>query len=625
MSLSTVLKIGKIYRNSTEYGLDEHRYINKTNVDIENVKKNKDEDKKAIETTIFNIPVRRNTEGVLEIFLDEKGELLEKEDTEKKLRNLNYKTSDKDKSKKYVFGDIVYSSFKKKGEMVEGGNYRMSKGKELSSFHRGKGEVAKMPLPIIGEFHKALETKLEGIEKLMISVPSIVIHFDFEGKHWFELDGVLDAVNKKLITEFIAETTLPNGRKVVALAKSLFKTIKPPLYDSETGLFKDPDGVGAATPGFRNSDSYKVRAFESADDVIDLFYAVKTAEKKMAVRIKDIGVIALPNIDFDKHQVQDFNLLAKTLNNFFPKKEEINDENYDNTEDKLGMNLKDDYDDVFQGLLENEFKDDMGFDIVFLNPPGMSTPSVDLIEISNLKKSLLRNVHARIREVKQELEKDSNIELEKLKTKPAYSIRNSFQFLLDNRKKDQKKYQSHLLKVLPQIYSDTYYNDPMLLPLFIEQVEYGIRNSGRGFNLLKYDFYFLMKIQKFDNMDSIINSKSYQLGKCLGVMSKPFAAWRDDCPIKSFEKSYVGNLSRRILSTTEAVSFANFLNEKLTIHERLYSDQREAFLEFTQTLRDFGGEKYDRNASSLGFFESYFKPEPLKPKKTDVPPSNTEG
>jgi hypothetical protein len=137
-------------------------------------------------------------------------------------------------------------------------------------------------------------------------------------------------------------------------------------------------------------------------------------------------------------------------------------------------------------------------------------------------------------------------------------------------------------------------------------VEYNIRNSGQGFSTLKYDFYFLLKIQKTDTMTQITNSQSYALGQALGTMARPFAAWRDDCPIKSFEKSYVGNLTRRIASVDEVTKFADFLNQKLTIHERAYKTEKEAFISLVNTIRNFQNERYNKHFCSLGFFESYY-------------------
>lgn len=117
-----------------------------------------------------------------------------------------------------------------------------------------------------------------------------------------------------------------------------------------------------------------------------------------------------------------------------------------------------------------------------------------------------------------------------------------------------------------------------------------------------------MQIQKFNPLMAITASKSYQIGKCLGIMAKQFEAWRDDCPIKSFEKSYVGNLSRRISSLEDMAKFSNFINEKLTIHERWYPDVKEAFTAFIPLIQELENTKgeYNKNHCALGFFENYF-------------------
>ncbi|MFC5407672.1 hypothetical protein ACFPMF_00005 [Larkinella bovis] len=212
----------------------------------------------------------------------------------------------------------------------------------------------------------------------------------------------------------------------------------------------------------------------------------------------------------------------------------------------------------------------------------------------------------RIQKVRRDLRQHAKIEFQgKLKVDLALDLKFSFLKILSDRTKNEKKYQFHLLKVLPQIYTDTYYDDPLLLPAFIEKVENNIRNGGQGFSTFKYDFYFLMLIQKQDNLMQITETKSYAIGQYLGTMAKQFAAWRDDCPIKSFEKSYVGNLTRRISSLDDVAAFCDFLNQKLTIHERLYPDVKNAFLNLTALLRQFD-ERYNKHHCSLGFFESYY-------------------
>ena len=613
MSLDTVLRIGKIYRNSNEYGLDEHRYVNKFSDDIKNFSKNKDEQGHSVQTVIYNIPVLLDEAGNWHIQVIERSviDLLE-EDRIKGMRYLNYKTSDKDSLKKYFFGDITYATSKKDGKMVEAGSYRLE-GK--SSFYRGKDELAGLTSKAILSFRRSFEENILSIEGLLRSAPAVALHFDFQGQSWYSDKSDMDAINQKLVEEFAAKRTLPNGREVVSLSKTIFKTIKSPLYDREKNTFGDPDGIGGCVPEFRNTAGYKIRYFESLDEVIDLFYAVSTAEKKFAKRIKDVGILALPRAE---------NLTARQLNAFFGSNTE-----YDETEEKLvqdqqSSDLFSDFDELFERMLDNDLPD-VDFDIIFMKPPGMSTPSVDLVEISNIRKSLLREVHEDIRKWRNHWQKEASERMPGLKKSLGLSVTNSFQQLLDNRTKDQKKYQSHLLKVLPQIYSDTYYRDPILLSLLIEQVEYGIRQDKAPFNFLKYYFYFLTSIQKHGEMtmNTITNSSSYRMGHCLGVMSKPFAAWRKDkCPIKSFEKGYVGNLSRRILSPTDTTNFANFLNEKLTIHEQYYPEQREAFQQFLAMLKSFEGnskEKYDRHNCALGFFEGYHSPIPDKTKEDEAP------
>ena len=191
-------------------------------------------------------------------------------------------------------------------------------------------------------------------------------------------------------------------------------------------------------------------------------------------------------------------------------------------------------------------------------------------------------------------------------------------FIAHHRKvKSGGKYHFHLLKVLPQIYSDAYYNDPIIFPAFIEKVERNIRNDEQGYNLLKYDFYFLMNLQKINNLMAITNTKSYALGTYLGTMADPFAAWRTDCPIKSFEKHYVGNLTRRITDLNDIMKFSVFLNEKLTIHEKMYLDKKTAYRNLIEVIGNFD-EKYDKNACALGFFASYFT------IKNDKQPSNNQ-
>lgn len=102
-------------------------------------------------------------------------------------------------------------------------------------------------------------------------------------------------------------------------------------------------------------------------------------------------------------------------------------------------------------------------------------------------------------------------------------------------------------------------------------------------------------------MDDMKNSKSYQAGLLLGRMAQPL-----DRKIASFEKNYVGLLSRRISDKQGLLKFANFINEKLAIHDVAYPNLKQASVEFAGLVTDISDREYRKNYCAFGFFESYF-------------------
>ena len=106
----------------------------------------------------------------------------------------------------------------------------------------------------------------------------------------------------------------------------------------------------------------------------------------------------------------------------------------------------------------------------------------------------------------------------------------------------------------------------------------------------------------------ITNSASYQVGNLLGSLAKNFAG--DKSPIKSFEKNYVGNLSRRISTIDDFIKLKNDIEQKLIMHEKTKFTYQTSY-ELSQKVKDFK-EVYDREESAFGFFEAYFKPIPKK-------------
>lgn len=578
MSLDTVIKIGKLYRQS-DNSWQFHDQVNWAMKDINNLSKKRDSNDKPIQTTFYELPVVENEMG-FEFKIEEISEIHD-EDKRNNIYYLNFKTSKKDAEKRYLIGDIVYSSFiNKKGEVEENGNYRMPKEKKVSSFYRAEDVSKTMSNRFIQNFRNEFRAKSTFIEELLKKHPSIVLHFNFQGKRWIDFDGIVNSIDNILTEALVVNTEF---EEKVALDKYLYKTL------------------GGNSPGFLDTSRYKNRLFEK-DEIISLMYAGKAAEKP-TIRINSIGIIALPHSD---------KLSSKEVVAFFERnKTLIGDEKLieeEHKEDLMTESENAESDSLFDEIVNNDFDNSVKFDIVFTSIPGSPAGVFyDLIEIPNIEKSLLVKVKNNIVKAKIDIQNQAEEEFPDGKFKPNLDVKNSFLKILGDVTKDKKKFQMHLLRTLPKIYSDTYYDDIVLLPAFIEKVEYNIRNNGQAFSTLKYDFYFLSKIQKNNTIMQITNSQSYAIGQALGKMARPFVAWRDDCPIKSFEKSYVGNLTRRISSLDDVTKFADFLNQKLTIHERAFKTEKDAFLSLVEIMKSFK-ERYNKHYCSLGFFESYYAP-----------------
>lgn len=574
--LDTILQIGKTLRKS-ETGLRHHRYINLA----------PKVDKKTVVTYLV-LPVREDFTFDFENLKETGDEYLIE-----KFFYLKYKSSDADSLMKYIWGDISYGVDKKGSEQ---GYYRMenpaiSNAFGLSSFVRGIEDAKTFNGTVIEKFRESFSANREGIENVLKENSHekfCYLHFDFQGKHWYQFENEMNEVNKKFLNEFIGE----KQNDLIILRKSLYKTLA------------SPERFGGYVPNFAASNTYKTRTFQSLDEVMDLFYAINYSTKPV-VRERDIKVIILP---------KGKNLKSNHIEEFFEQRkftEIINAEEKIIDQNKIET---DDLDELFGVVVSDNVADEIvEFDFVFSKAGGMTSPDVDMIELSGIKRSLLSELAHRVNDIRRKVES----EREKIfgkndKIKPL-SIKMSFLNILGDVTKDKKKYQSHLLKVLPQIYSGNYYKDAVLLPAFIEKTEYNIRNEKADFNLLKFNYEFLVKIRNNngDNlMENMKNSKSYAAGKLLGQLAQP-VSWE----IKSFEKNYVGLLSRRISDKQGLVAFANFINEKLAIHERAYPSLKEKYIELADILSNLENKEYHRENCAFGFFEGYFA-KFEKPEKT---------
>jgi hypothetical protein len=581
--LETLLQIGKTLRRSER--LHHHRYIKRAPLS-------------AKKTTVFyfSLPVRED----FSFDIDDIREITDEIFIEHQLFYLAYKSSDADSLMKYIWGDIVYGVIKDK----EQGYYRMENPNinnafGLSSFARGNEDAKKFSGTAIEKFRDSFANNRERIESFLKEQGKermCFLHFAFRGqyKHWYEFEEELAAINNKLLDEFIAKQ-----KTHFVLRKSLYKTLASP----EKNL---------PFPNFTAESMYKAKAFESADEALDLLYAINYSTRAMLSE-RDIKIIVLPKGE---------NMTADQIEEFFERNREEKKSNTKKatdqsiTEEKLltsqqARSLYDLFDSLFPRDLFEAGANIASFDFIFSKAGGVSAPDVDMIELAGLQKSHLRVVGEQIAKVRQDIEAKRNILIKTKKELGPIEVRRSFLNILGDVTTDKKKYQSHLLKTLPQIYAGAYARDDLLLPAFIEKTEFNIRNENSNYNLLKFDYEFLTRLRKGGDkeMKTMSDSNSYKVGKLLGQLSQP-VSW----DIKSFEKNYVGLLSRRISDKQGLIAFTNFINQKLAIHERAYPSLKGKFTELAALLSEISEADYHRDYCAFGFFEGYFgKPDiPVK-------------
>ncbi len=578
--LDTLLQIGKTLRKSGR--LRHHRYIKPA-------PKKETTPKGVIKTDVVYLvlPVRED----FTFDFDNLDYSFHNENIIPNFYYLAYKSSDADTLVKYIWGDISYGVDKKGKEQ---GYYRMENPQVknafgFSSFTRGIEDAGTFNGTNIEKFRESFAENQERIENLLKEYGRekyCYLHFNFQGErnHWYQFEDELNAVNKKFLREFIGE----KQNDSIVLRKSLYKTLASP----EKNL---------PFPNFSASNIYKTRTFQSEDEVLDLIYAINYSTKAVITE-RDIKIIILPKGE---------NIEAKDIEEFFERRKFKNEPN---AEEKLIEQNKSELDILFAPVVDEDVSNDIvEFDFVFSKAGGMTSPDVDMIELAGIKRSLLAALATRANDIRFEVEAEREKLVGKSDKIKSLNIKWSFLNILGDVTKDKKKYQSHLLKVLPQIYSGTYYKDAVLLPAFIEKTEYNIRQEKSDFNLLKFNYEFLVRLRNKNGenaMEDMKNSKSYVAGKLLGRLAQP-VSWE----IKSFEKNYVGLLSRRISDKQGLVAFANFINQKLAIHERTYPSLKEKYTELAGILSEMENKEYDREYCAFGFFEGYFA-KFEKPEKT---------
>lgn len=638
MSLDTVLKIGNILRNSKE------------KMSFSNAVASCPKDNKGCWPFCLCLPVDKN----FNIIFDRASII--PENKRNSLFYLTYKTSNSDSVCRYIYGDIYYSvkgTLSKNGSInkpKEDGYYRLGESQNKNSFNIGNDKyekicsssdisseeikgfqqirtgfakektlierILKYAPAIIRYFEKENvssfkeyienEDNLKDIcctinkennkkelkksseakgdeELLLLNTASIFLHFSYEDgngdeKSWYDFSNTFELVTQKMLKEYVAET---NGGLV--LNKNLWHTICSGDKKNDIQF-----------PNFAWENRYKTRGFTESD-IEDLFYGVTYAKKGKMISGSEYKLIVLP---FGK------NLKADDLKLFIEKKNESSI------------------------ILSNEYSDDLissalgssstftSFDFIFVKNGG-TKPDTDLIEISNITRSTLSRVDLRNKSIAHQVYSERNNEI---KVDMSLSICKSLTNLLGDVQLDatgkvkitaSKKYESHILKVLPLIYKENYYNDPYLLHSFVTNVESATRIGDGSFwcKILKYDLMFILSIQnnKQNKYMEITNSASFKLGIKIGKMAKPLKK-----SIGSFEKNYVGLLSRRVSTKDDCIRFVTDISQKLVMHDGMWATM---CAEVCDDLANLSESEYDKDELSFGFLDGFFKYEPTDKKK----------
>jgi hypothetical protein len=599
-------------------------------------------------------------------FLWKKATEITSENERNDLYYLKFKSSDSDTSDpKYLFGDIYY--YRK--EDKDGGNFTLKKGgavvnaskeykdiikknKErcdairfLTRFHDSfeqQADLFKNVLQYAPAFRSVLSEKKDILDtcfsdtglyeekrkefyaalkdeyfRVMCETPEIVkkfskkgttpeshkekiiqyadfrvfIHFDFSavgGSHWYQVGDVFSLLKERL------------KEKIVRKAE---QGLVPNAYIYRT-LCSGLDKNDVQFPSFDKEKAYKSFVFQN-EELEDFLYAGRILDKSYRFRKlheTDIYMFVLPVV------TQGNLITAEEYNSFFFG-------NGENEGDKNEDLLSGDEDPVLD--IRGRFN---RFDFI-LSDAGGNTKN-DLIEITGVESSHLKIIQSRISEISHKLLEEA--EATSPDNKKSFHIEESLLWIMGSYLNksflptSNSRYTSHLLRILPLVYTNSYYEDKLLLPSLIENVEVVVRNAETfyhsRYHRMKYCLKFLLSIQNNqtnNSMENITKSRSYQLGYDLGKMAKNLRG-----KISSFEKNCVGNLSRRLVDVSDFIKLKNDIDQKLILHEKAGKFITQISHGLAIKLKEFEGE-YDKDVCVFGFMEAYFAPIPSKELEED--------
>ena len=421
-------------------------------------------------------------------------------------------------------------------------------------------------------------TQLSHIDKetlINYRTHSVFIHFEFlNAESWYDQEAIF----KDIIDHLNQEILIEQERNQCVMKTSLYRT-----------LCSGNDKNDIQFPNFLFSNSYKSFSFAGKNNFYDFLYTRKITDRPR-YKIGNLHIYVYP------HTYQCNDISVEKYEAFFLNKE--------SEASLFSMTWLDDVDPkIFSA-----------FDFVISERRGQV--EVNLIEISGIGYSRLVSIRNRIRDVEYNISKEKERELSythytQLRFKESLcDIFGSITFkeqkdgrLAPSFSIDSNAFRKHFLKVVPQIYKECYYSDNVLLSKTIERIEFSLRSEGGKYmyKRLKYDLKLLYSIQnnQINEFMEMCESKSYLLGVKIGKIAKPLRNI-----ISSFEKSYVGLISRHVTTKSDCVNFVNVIFQKLILHDKAYRMVCEDICNELVILPD---NDYNKDYVAFGFFEGYFK------------------
>lgn len=373
------------------------------------------------------------------------------------------------------------------------------------------------------------------------------------------------------------------GKESIVIDKYIYPTI---------GTGDDKNDI--QFPNFDIASKYKVCSFDN-DSFEDFLYA-DAIRKKIIKRIKGTNI----QIHILPHELDGKPISAKKYEDFY----------FNNKKESSLFSTS-----RFE-ILKGETQH-ISFDYVFGVREGQTENY--LFELSGLQYSLLAEIEKRHSECSYQIAEIAHInngwDSFTINVEKAYaniigpiikSESGNLQlynpYSEQNREDVCSKYQAHLLKVVPLIYQEAFYNDGIVFPEFVSKVELCARNTDGAnaykdcaskYFTLKYCLMYIWMIQNNKNHISMLETECYAIGKALGKLAKPL---RKD--INSFQKNYVGMITRRASNQSDSIAFRDEIVQKLIMHERTVDYSTIGNLEKLSS--------FDKEEFASGFFEGYF-------------------